>query len=353
MLDNLIPIPENAETILIIEDHPDTQAILTRQLARSGYNVVWKPDGLTGLDWLETNRPSLVILDFMLPDLNGEEICQRIRKRYSLNVLPVIMLSAMGGDARQRARGLRAGANDFVAKPYHFEELLARIQTHIAMKTESEQAINLLDRYVTRALRRRNQLDMELSDQRSLRQGVVLFADLRGFTRFSATTEIEDVLNLLDNFFEAMMQVIEEHGGIVFDVIGDELLAVFNVPQPLPLAPHLAVQAALEMQALFALLQTGWASRGFKVGLGIGVHQGKVVVGNIGAGGLRRFTVMGHPVNVAARLLSMAIDGEVIISPEIYAEIQLGKTIRIIEEQNVLIRGLEGTQTVYRLRAVE
>lgn len=337
--------------ILLIEDSPDIQRMIKKQLTHYGYEVEVQGDGASGLAWLATHRPDLVILDLMLPDMDGFEICTRIRQQHSANLLPILMLSALGQEVKDRVRGLKAGANDFMSKPYHLDELLARLETLIQVKKQHDQAETLVSRYVNQALRQEAALNPELVKQRQSGHGVILFADLRGFTHLSNTLPPETLVHLLDEFFDAMMQVIEEHGGVIFDIVGDEIMAVFNLPNPVPVPAYLAVQAALEMQELFRLLKIRWAAQGIEIGLGIGIEQGEVMVGNIGGNSLMRFTVIGSPVNYASRLLGLAQDGQVVVSRSIYQSIKLADHIQVISCPEVMLKGISQPQQVYQLSA--
>ncbi len=115
-------------SILIIDDNLTLQEILLRQLTRSGYIVKGVGGPRQALEWLEVNKADLIVLDVMLPEMNGYELCKKIRERHTPAQLPIIMLSALGQDVEDRIKGLQSGANDFLAKPYHIDELRARIQ---------------------------------------------------------------------------------------------------------------------------------------------------------------------------------------------------------------------------------
>jgi DNA-binding response OmpR family regulator len=120
--------PGQKYSILVIDDNLTLQEILLRQLTRSGYIVKTIGSAKQALEWLQTNKADLIVLDIMLPEMNGFELCKKIRERHSPAQLPIIMLSALGQDVEDRIKGLQSGANDFLAKPYHIDELRARIQ---------------------------------------------------------------------------------------------------------------------------------------------------------------------------------------------------------------------------------
>jgi len=145
-----------------------------------------------------------------------------------------------------------------------------------------------------------------------------------------------------------MMQVIDEHNGVVLDIVGDEIMAVFNIPQQVSDPAFWAVQAALEMQHIFRRLQVAWAKNSLKVGMGIGINQGPMMVGNIGGGGVERYTVMGSVVNLASRLVELAEDGDVVISSEVLNELHLPNEIRAIAVQ-AQIKGIDTPQAIFKL----
>ncbi len=339
--------------ILVIEDNTDVQIILTAQLDYYGFKVVCKSDGPSGLEWLEKNKADLVILDLMLPGMSGFVIAQHIREKYSPSQLPILMLSALGVEASDRVRGLEAGANDIMAKPYKAEELIARIRillkvTHTTQEAES--ITSTLSRYMSSVLRAQAKIDPNMLMRRQYRHAVVMFADLRGFTHMASHQSPEKMLSVLDDFFEAMMRVVDEYGGIVFDLIGDEFLAAFNVPYDVPVPSYLAVQAALQMQRLFDKLRVTWLKEGVKVGLGIGIHQGEVVLGHVGSEKLMRYTVMGNVVNIAHRLVDLASDGEIIVSKDLHDALNVSpEQLPFTPMPEVRIKGLSEPMQLYKL----
>lgn len=339
--------------ILVIEDNPDTQRMLAKQMHHQGYAVVCHSNGRSGLDYALANPVDLVILDWMLPDMDGIQICQTIRKRFTPTELPILMLSALGCEAEDRVKGLQAGANDFMAKPYYSEELYARIRLLLATRQEQQRDRTLAQRYTTPSLRQQAATDPDSLERRRKAEAVILFADLRGFTKLSATTQTEKVLYMLDEFFQNMMRVVEHHGGVVFDVVGDQLMCAFNVPNPVPVPAYLAVKSALEMQRLFRELKAIWAQAGIEVGLGIGIHQGEVILGNVGGDSLKRYTLIGSPVNMASRLLGLAQDGQVVISSDVYANIREMPDIQMSLLPGVQLRGIDLPQDVYHLELGE
>jgi adenylate cyclase len=340
---------QRTPTILVIEDNDNLRMLLAQQLTFFQLNPVCMQNGIEGLKWLEENEADLVVLDWMLPDMEGIDVCREIRKSYSASALPVLMLSALGRDVDRRVNGLKAGANDFMAKPYEVTELVARIQSQLAVKSDQERTEDLLSNYTTRMLREQVKLDPQAVNRRELREAVILFADLRGFTELTASSHTEDTVALLDRFFEEMMQVVGKYNGCVLDLAGDEMLVTFNLPDPVPQASEHAMNAALEMQHHFATLREEWQQSGIDVGLGIGIHQGEVMLGNMGGSELRRYTVIGNAVNIAHRFVEIAGDGEIIISPELYQEVHPALEGVSVERHAATLKGVDGQQSVYRI----
>ncbi|HRE46949.1 MAG TPA: adenylate/guanylate cyclase domain-containing protein [Aggregatilineales bacterium] len=340
--------------IMVVDDDDSTRHLLKVHVTKMNYEPVCFGDGLSALEWLGANpRPDLALLDVMLPDMDGYTVCTRIRERYSSGLLPVLMLSALGGDVEQRIRGLQVGANDILGKPFHSKELRARIDGLLKLHDEAQEADDLTA-YVAPARRRRQTgLLAAVPQQYERGTGVVLFADLRGFTAFTAASNLDSVIDVLNTFFEAMMRVIEDHGGVVFDLIGDELLAVFNLPESVPQPAFLAVQAAVAMQHAFTNLHHRWELYGIHLGLGIGIHMGEVALGDIGGANYKRFTVIGSPVNIANRLVSNAHNGEIMISESVSLGTDRQRLPPLtMASDEIRLKGISDPFRVWRLRPV-
>jgi DNA-binding response OmpR family regulator len=306
-------------TILIVEDDAEMNDLLAAQLQLFDFNLVRMMNGLSALEWLKCHQPDLVLLDWMLPDVDGFQICQRIRERYSSHVLPIVMLSAYSQQAERRVIGLEAGANDFIAKPYELKELIARIQTQLLFKQQTQRLVTRLSEYTSHSLRRQLEIDPDKLSLREEHEVVVIFADLRGFTCLIDKVPPEISLKVLDDFFEEMMLVVQKDQGCVLDITGDEMLVVFNFSDVLADVGRRAMETAIHMQGYFNLLKQEWPLACREIGLGIGMHRGIVMVGEVGGPELKRFTVVGNVVNIAHRLVKQARSGEIVMSLDTYA----------------------------------
>ncbi len=340
---------EVCPTILVIEDNRDLQALLKTQLTNFGVNPVGKYTVRSGLEWLRENKADLVILDWMLPDGDGLDVIKSIRKTHSPSALPIVVLSALGHYADRRVIGLEAGANDFMAKPYEVEELMARIDGQLKVKADATRKERLFSGYMTRALRERLDSDPEVISRRELQQGVIMFADLRGFTALAAHHQLDSTMLVLDEFYNSMMQVVDTHGGCVLDIVGDEMLVSFGLDGSLPDPASRALQAALAMQEKFAFLKFRWSKANLVIGLGIGIAQGEVLLGNVGGANLKRYTVIGNTVNFAHRLVEIADDGEIMISSDLYGEIRPHLKGLHVEAIPAKLKGLENIKRIYRI----
>lgn len=197
-----------------------------------------------------------------------------------------------------------------------------------------------------------------LLDQRQRRRAVILFADLRGFTPMLVELEPDRAIPLLNEFFTEMTDLVYEFEGTVFDLVGDELMVGFNVPFDQQDAPYRAVVTAVMMQRRFEHLRQKWFSRvGTELGLGVGIDQGEVVVGNVGASTRMNFAMVGEAVNTAHRLVEMATDGQIVITESIYQAIfaqnpDLLSQIPFVSIGEHLIRGKKVPQQLYEAKMV-
>jgi len=321
--------------VLVVDDDPDMAGYLAHVLKQLGMQAETVSDGRAALERIAAAAPDLVLLDVLMPDLSGFDICRQLKTNEATALIPVVLVTALE-DKESRVRGIDAGADDFLCKPIHREELLARVMTlrrlhetrkelegrRLAAEVQKKEAIRtafaryispqLADR-VLRESRDGEGLFRNLSD----RAGVVaLFADLRGFTRLSETVAVSSIVPMLNEFFAELTAAAHAHEGTIFSMAGDSLLVGFNVPVPQPDATERAVAAGRAMIQRFAPIAVRWKSEhGLAVGIGVGIESGEVVVGNVGAPSFMSYTIIGDAVNVAARLMQMAGVGEILIGP--------------------------------------
>jgi class 3 adenylate cyclase len=321
--------------VLVVDDDPDMAAFLALMLRREGMNVQIANDGEAALAHVREAAPDLILCDVMMPGISGFEICQTLKGDEKTALIPLVLVTALE-DSESRVRGIEAGADDFLSKPVNREELLARVKTlrrlhetrkelesrRLTAEIESKEAIRkAFLRYVSPKLAERildsapggEGIFRNLSDRAAV---VVLFADLRGFTRLSESVPVSSIVPMLNEFFTVLTEAAYENEGTVFSMAGDSLLVGFNVPLPQPDASRRALAAGRAMVERFAPVAQRWQEQhSVSAGIGIGIEAGEVIVGNVGSPAFMSYTIIGDTVNVAARLMQMAEPGEILIGP--------------------------------------
>ena len=261
-------------TVLAVDDQPPNLRLLDAVFSPRGYRVIMASSGEQALELLPSSEADLVLLDIVMPGLDGYEVCRRIRSDPSTAFLPVVMITASGDQEKKRA--IEAGADDFVSKPFHQGELLARVASLVRIKryhdTITRQAAELagwnaeLEARVSKQmqeLERMNRLRRFLSPQVAelvinsgddsilgshRREIVVVFCDLRGFTAFAESSEPEEVMAVLGEYHAALGELIFTYEGTLERFTGDGLMVFFNDPIPLDQPARRAVEMALAMR---------------------------------------------------------------------------------------------------------
>ncbi len=335
--------------ILAVDDQPHNLRLLVDLLSAKGYEVVTAASGAEALANIESSRPDLVLLDVIMPNMNGYEVCRKIREMPATAVLPIVMITALD-PGEERVKGLDAGADDFLTKPINQPELLARVRSLLRIKqlydTVQEQKAQLGD--LNRTLEQRvqdqvGQLDRlgrlkrffspQLADmivsggaedplKTHRREIAVVFLDLRGFTSFAETADPEEVMSVLREYHAAMGTLILAHEGTLERFTGDGIMIFFNDPVLVPNPAERALRMAVEMQEQAAVLLEKWRKQGYDLGFGIGVAQGYATIGAIGFEGRWDYGAIGNVTNLAARLCAEAKPGQILVSRRILATVE-------------------------------
>ncbi|HEX5397289.1 MAG TPA: response regulator [Candidatus Limnocylindria bacterium] len=304
--------------ILAVDDEPANLVLLAKLLRHQGYDVIEAVDGPSALEAVNEQRPDLVCLDVMMPGMDGVEVCQRLRRQPEHAGLPILLLTALNRP-EDRARGLEAGANDFLSKPFDESELSARLRSLLRTKALQDRLADLLGRYVSASVAAealRDPFGVSLGGDR--RTVTTLFADLRGYTALAADRPPEDTLDLLNRYLSAMSDAVEAQDGTVADLLGDGVFAVFGAPVMHANDAERAVRAAVEMQEVVGRLEIP-SMPGIRLQTGVGVTSGEVIAGNIGSERRMHYAVVGDSVNVAARLQAMAGPGQILVDEQTHA----------------------------------
>ncbi|HET7671659.1 MAG TPA: response regulator [Burkholderiales bacterium] len=320
--------------VLVVDDDPDMIGLLTAMIAAEGMAADAVSDGDAALVHAMASPPGLILLDVILPGMDGFALCERLKREPATAMVPIVLVTGLD-DRESRVRGIRAGADDFLSKPVRREELVARVQTlrrlhevrreleagRLAAEVARKEALRkAFQRYISPRLAERIIADLEHDgtpfERHAQRTGVVaLFADLRGFTRLAEATQVADVVGFLNEYFAVLTEAAYRHEGTIFNMAGDSLLVGFNVPFPQPDAAKLACRAAQDMAGSVKPLLERWsAGGGTPTGVGFGMAAGDAIIGNIGSPHYMNYTIIGDAVNVAARLVEMARPGELLLS---------------------------------------
>jgi adenylate cyclase len=330
-------------TVLAVDDQPTNLRLLDAVLTPRGHRVVTASSGAEALALLETEDVDLVLLDIVMPEMDGHEVCRRIRSTAATEFLPVVMITASGTE--QRLAALESGADDFITKPFDQSELLARVaslarikryhdtirqqadelskwntelETRVAQQVEELERTNRLRRFLSPQL-----ADLVVSDENLLeshrREIVVVFCDLRNFTPFARNSEPEEVMGVLREYHAAIGAFVHEYKGTLERFTGDGIMAFFNDPVPQDDAAERAVRMSIGIRDDVRELAERWLRRGHDLALGIGIAQDFATLGRIGFEGRFDYAAIGSVTNLAARLCSDAGPWQVLVTDRVLA----------------------------------
>ena len=371
--------------ILIADDNPMNVDVFQTRLAAHGYEILVAHDGEEALALAQAERPDLILLDVMMPKMDGIEVCRRIRADATLPFIPIVMVTAKS-DTKDIVAGLEAGGDEYLTKPVDQAALVARVKSMLRIKalhdTVQEQAARLEaqsaelaewnrtleDRVAAQLaeLERVGRLKRFLSPQLAevivssggeklleshRREITVVFCDLRGFTAFSETAEPEEVIGVLREYHAAMGAVIFQFEGTLERFAGDGLMVFFNDPIPCPDPAARAVRMAVAMRDRVGRLGEAWRKRGHRLDFGVGIALGYATLGKIGFEGRFDYGAIGPVTNLASRLCDEAKGEQILLSQRVYAAVE-----DLVEAERVGEFSLKGfqrpvaTYNVLRLR---
>ena len=335
--------------ILIVDDVPANVHILQSRLAAHGYDIVTATDGEAALVAVTETQPDLILLDVMMPKMDGFEVCRRLRADASLPFIPIIMVTAKA-DPKDVVAGLEAGGDEYLTKPVDQPALVARVKSMLRIKNlhdtvealaaERAEWNKTLERRVEEQvgeLERLGRLKRFFSPQLAelivaggaedplkshRREVTVVFLDLRGFTAFAETAEPEEVMGVLREYHAEMGRLILDHEGTLERFTGDGMMIFFNDPVPVPNPGERAVRMAVAMRRRVDDLAVGWRKRGYDLAFGLGIAQGYATIGAIGFEGRWDYGAIGTVTNLASRLCGEAKAGQILVAQRVASTVE-------------------------------
>jgi adenylate cyclase len=341
--------------ILIADDNEANREILERLLEARGYQLLMAKDGEEALTCARSNLPDLLLLDVMMPKMDGLEVCRQLKADKGLPFMPIILVTARA-DSKDVVRGLEAGGDEYVTKPIDHAALVARVRSVLRVKelhdTVHEQSRQLARQAgelaqwnntlkqrvddqlleIDRMSRLRRFLSPQIAElvvssggdqllQSHRREITALHCDLRGFTGFAEVAEPEEVMQVLRQYHEALGKLIHQYGATLERYAGDGVMVWFNDPLPCSDPCERAVRMAVNMRSSMAGLLEQWSRQGHQLGFGIGIAHGYATLGRIGFEGRFDYAAVGTVVNLAARLCSQAADNQILIDRKVLAAV--------------------------------
>jgi adenylate cyclase len=342
--------------ILVVDDIFENLEIVRMRLEANGFEVVTAVDGEDGLAKARTLGPDLILLDIMMPKLDGLSVLREIKSDASLGFMPVLLLTAKS-DRSDVIAGLDAGGDDYLTKPIDQSALVARVRSmlrikalHDTVETQAQQLAEQADELarwnrllttrvneqvteIERMSRLKRFLAPQIADLIAARgeedallvshrrEVTVLFCDLRGFTAFTEAAEPDAVMTVLREFHHALGDLIHRYEGTLERFAGDGIMTLFN--DPLPCADHSerGVRLAVDMRMRIDELADIWRQRGHKLGFGIGIAVGPATLGRIGFERRFDYAAIGNVTNLASRLCDEAKAGQILVDERVHAAI--------------------------------
>lgn len=363
--------------ILIADDNPANVDILAARLQSQGYEILTAFDGAEALDKAREALPDLILLDVMMPKMDGFAVCRALKDDNTLPFMPIILVTAKT-ESQDIVEGLDAGSDEYLAKPVDHAALVARVRSILRIKemhdTIEAQSAELAEwnrelekRVATQVqeLERMGRLKRFLSPQIAdlvvdageeklleshRREITVVFCDLRGFTAFAEITEPEDVMAVLREYHAALGSKVHEFEGTIEHFAGDGLMVLFNDPLPCPDHVERAVRMAVSMRESIGDLVAAWRGRGFHLGFGVGIAQGHATLGRIGFEGRFDYAAIGNVVNLASRLCDHAENGQIVVSEPVQAAVR--EVIKSESLGELELKGLHRAVNAFNVRGL-
>jgi adenylate cyclase len=335
--------------VLVVDDTEMNRDMLCALLTADGHESAVAENGRIALEKIQRNSYDLILLDVMMPEMNGYQVLEQMKLVPSLRDIPVIVLSALD-EIGSVVRCIELGAEDYLPKPFDPVLLRARIGACLEKKRLRDQEIQLrselaqwnktlearVQEQVTQ-LERLGRLKRFFSPQLAelivsgdaddplkthRREITVVYLDLRGFTAFAETAEPEEVMNVLHEYHAAMGELILQYEGTLEHFAGDGMMIFFNDPVPIANPAQQAIRMTLAMRERVRELTVKWRKLGYDLDFGVGIAQGYATIGAIGFEGRWEYGAIGSVPNLAARLCGEAKPGEILVTQRLLSGVE-------------------------------
>lgn len=365
--------------ILIVDDTVENIKLLRALLESRGYLVRAAVSGVEALKEIDSTIPDIVILDVMMPEMSGYEVCQRIRQKAETTLLPVILLTALD-PVSEKVKGIEAGADDFLSKPINQAELFARIesllrisvlQKEIAEKNaqllKANQDLEVRVSEQVKEIEKLNQLTRSLSPQVADQiiannqedllkphraEITIAYFELRGFGNLVMEREPEEVMIVLSEFHQLLGKLIDQFSGTVQRFSCEEIVLFFNDPIPVDNAALQAVNLSKRFQIAFTNLKARWVQKGFStqlLGLGTGIASGYATLGMLGFEKRQDYSAIGAVTEIVSRLCRESKNGEILVDSRTQSKLSSDPSIK--PRGSLLLKDIDKTVDSYRVQA--
>ncbi len=335
--------------ILVVDDEPINLQVIANNLCLENYAITQASNGIEALNLIESGfKPDLILLDVMMPQMTGYEVCREVRKKYSPLEMPILMLTAKN-QTTDLVEAFNLEANDYLTKPFLKKELVARINTQIRLAKLNAAYGRFVPHDFLNLLEKPSIIEVKLGDNQE-REMTVLFADIRSFTSLSEQMTPPETFAFINTYLGRVSPAIRKNNGFIDKYIGDAVMALF------PTSPSDGVRAAIDMQKEVNIYNEQREQNGlFPIAIGIGLHAGNLMLGTIGERERMESTVIADAVNLASRLegLTKVYGAGILVSGAIIDRLDEPEKYQYRFVDRVMVKGKTTAVSVFEIYDTE